>query len=602
MKSINLIKPYIAEKRFNLLIGFVCLIATDLFQLFFPRVIKWTIDDITAYRIDLAGLSVYTLYMVGIAVMIGLFRYGWLVCFIGMARRVEEGLRNRLFEHLQTLSASYFDKTKTGDLMAHATNDMQQIRMATGIGIVTIIDTIFLGTAAIIFMAYINVRLTMFALIPMPFIILTSWFFSRKMHRMYSEVQGTFSTLTEAVRERFAGIRIIKAYTAESRAVAGVSVISEDYVDKNLKLVRITGSYSPMIAFLSSLTFAIVLYIGGRQTILTTITPGDFVAFSTYLGLLIWPMTAIGSVTNLIQRGKASLDRINAILETRPAVHDIPNAKPVRTLRKGIVFENVTFSYEKDIQKDDSDSRFSAISGIDIRLDQGMTLGIIGPPGSGKTTLLSLLPRFYDVSGGRILADGTDIRSLKLRDLRAMISFMPQEPFLFAGTIRENITFGKIRPESPEQEDPELIKAVEAAAMYDTIKSFPDGFETIVGEKGVILSGGQKQRIALARALMRKTPFLILDDPISQVDTETASIIINTVRSLSRLRTVMIVSHRVSAVQFADQIITLKNGRISESGTHDQLMRHGSYYAKMFSMQNEAAGLPQFRFSKCNLR
>ena len=229
-----------------------------------------------------------------------------------------------------------------------------------------------------------------------------------------------------------------------------------------------------------------------------------------------------------------------------------------------------------------------------------MTLGIIGPPGSGKTTLLSLLPRFYDVSGGRILADGTDIRSLKLRDLRAMISFMPQEPFLFAGTIRENITFGKIRHESPEQEDPELIKAVEAAAMYDTIKSFPDGFETIVGEKGVILSGGQKQRIALARALMRKTPFLILDDPISQVDTETASIIINTVRSLGRLRTVMIVSHRVSAVQFADQIITLRDGRISESGTHDQLMRHGSYYAKMFSMQNEAAGLPfeDFEFQR----
>jgi len=588
MKSIYLLKPYLIEKRLAIFAGVVCLIAVDMLQLYLPRLIKRAVDDLTAFRIDLAGLSLYALYMVGIALMIGMFRYGWLRCFVGMSRRVEEGLRNQLFEHVQTLSPSYFDKTKTGDLMAHASNDMLQVRMATGIGVVTVIDTIFMGTAAIAFMAYINVTLTLFALAPMPLVVLASWYFSKKMHLMYGEVQETFSELTEVVRERIAGIRIIKAYNREKDSLSGLEKISGEYVSNNLKLAKITGSFSPMITFFSNMSLAVIICVGGRQTILTDISAGDFVAFSSYMGLLMWPITAIGTVTNLVQRGKASLDRINKILETRPDIADVPNATSVREIKNDIVFENVTFSYKKNLETEKGGAQdvgrnfqVSTLSEINLKIERGMTLGIIGPPGSGKTTLLSLLPRFYDVCGGRILIAGTDIRDFKLCDLRTLISFMPQEPFLFAGTIRENIMFGNVKAQESD-----LIKAAESAALSDTIRSFPEGFETVVGERGVILSGGQKQRIALARALIRKSPVLILDDPISQVDAETANFIINTIQSEAEERTVLIVSHRLSALRFADRIIALKEGVITESGTHEQLaQQEESYYAKTLRLQ-----------------
>ena len=590
MKSIYLIKPYLIEKRWLIFIGFLCLIGVDVLQLFLPRIIKWTIDDLTGFRISLKGLSLYALYIIGIAVMIGIFRGGWYRCFMSTSRRIEEGLRNRLFEHIQTLSASYFEKVKSGDLMAHATNDMLNIRLAVSMGMMTVIDTLLLGSAAIIFMAYINVKLTVIALLPMPVIIIVSRFFSKKMHRMYKSVQGTFSELTEVVREGLAGIRIIKAYNREAEALGKLNQKSEDYVDQGLKLAKVTGSFSPMIAFFSSLSLAIILYFGGHQTILGTITPGDFVAFSSYLGLLTWPMTAIGMVTNMVQRGKASLDRIQTILETQPEIHDLPHAKSIQDLNQHIVFERVSFHKE-------SEKQIPILSEIHLKVEQGMILGIIGPPGAGKTSFLNLLPRFFDVSQGRILIDGTDIRDLKIRELRALISFMPQEPFLFAGTIRENIAFGlENNNGSQEMEipDSEFIRAAKQAALYDTIKSFPNGFETLVGEKGVVLSGGQKQRVAFARALIRKRPILILDDPVSQVDTETAGEMIRTIRSMAGSRTIFIVSHRLSAVRFADHIITLRDGKILESGTHEQLIQQDTYYARTFRLQEIEEELKAF--------
>ncbi len=565
------------ENRSRILLGLLCLIAVDLLQLFIPRVIKWAVDDLTSFHVDLLTLFFYALYIVGIAIMIGIFRYVWRRCLLGTARRVEEGLRNMLFAHIQTLSASYFDKVKTGDLMAHATNDIQHIRMATGMGMVALTDSIVLGTAAIGFMAYINIKLTVFVLIPMPMIVLGARFFSKKMHRLYGEVQGSFADLTEVVRERFAGIRIIKAYNMKEEAATRLETASKEYIDKNLSLVRIIGSFFPMMILFSNLSLAIVLFLGGRQTIDFTITPGDFVAFISYLGLITWPMMAIGWVTNLIQRGKASLDRISKIMQTRPEIEDIPEAVTIKHVNGSVVFENVKFSYGPGLHESGA---LTVLHGLDIKIDQGKILGIVGPPGSGKSTLLSLIPRVFDVSQGCILLDGIDIRDFQVGSLRSKISFIPQEPFLFDGTIRENITFGNKRTK-----DPELIKAAEEACIYDTIISFSDGFETIVGEKGVILSGGQKQRIALARALLQDTSIIILDDPVSQVDLETGNAIINSIRSMAGQRTIIIVSHRLSAVRFANQIIVLENGRIIESGAHAELLANDKYYAKAFRLQ-----------------
>ena len=575
MKSSALIKPYFVENRFKIFFGLLSLIIVDMLQLFIPRIIKWTVDGLTQLQIQIGQLLVYAIYMALIAVLIGVFRYAWRRCLLGTSRRVEEGLRNRLFSHIQTLSASYFDRTSTGDLMAHATNDIQQIRMATGMGMVALNDAVVLGAAAIGFMLYINVRLTLFVLIPMPLIAISTKFFSKKMHQRYQMVQAAFSELTETIRERFAGIRIIKAHNRKEREAARVATASAKYVKQNLGLVRIVGSFFPMMLLFTNLGLAIVLYLGGRQTIELTITPGDFVAFISYLGLLTWPMMALGWVTNLIQRGRASLDRINRILQTLPEINTQKEAITVNQFKGQIVFEDVAFTYGHKGREAER-----VLSEITLEVEAGTVLGIVGPPGSGKTTLLSLVPRLYDVSKGSILLDGKDIRSLRIDNLRSQIAFMPQEPFLFAGTIRHNITFG-----NPLITEDELENVTQKAAIYDTICSFPNAFETIVGEKGVVLSGGQKQRIALARCLLPQAAVLILDDPISQVDLETGKVITNTLKSIIGHKTIIIVSHRISAVSFADQIIALDQGRIIEHGTHGDLLATNRYYARTFQLQ-----------------
>ncbi len=575
MKSIALIKPYFKENRWKIAIGLLSLIVVDVLQLFIPRIIKWTVDGLTALQIERGQLLRYAIYIAGIAILIGIFRYVWRRCLLGTSRRVEEGLRNRLFAHIQTLSASFFDNTRTGDLMAHATNDIQQIRMATGMGMVALNDAIVLGAAAIGFMLYINVTLTLFVLIPMPLITISTKFFSKHMHQRYQRVQATFSDLTEIIRERFAGIRIIKAHDHKEKAAARVEAVSKDYVKENLGLVKIVGSFFPLMLLFTNLSLAIVLYLGGRQTITQTITPGDFVAFISYLGLLTWPMMALGWVTNLIQRGRASLDRINRILATRPEIKNQKHAQTLDRLEGRIVFENVDFVYGPN-----GNGGSRALSGINLTVEPGTVLGIVGPPGSGKTTLLNLIPRRYEVSCGNIRIDDKDIRSLKIDNLRSQIAFMPQEPFLFAGTIRENITF-----DNPLIAESQLQMVTQKAALYDTLRAFPNHYDTIVGEKGVILSGGQKQRIALARAFNQDAGILLLDDPISQVDLATGNAIIETLKSMIGQKTIIIVSHRISAVRFADQIITLEQGKIIEQGTHRELIATDRYYARAFHLQ-----------------
>lgn len=578
MKFIRLIKPYIVENRISILSGLICLIIVDFLQLWIPRIVKRVVDELTVFQADRMSLLFFALSIMAIAILIGGFRYGWRLCLIGTSRSVEERLRRDLFDHLLTLSASYFDTVRTGDLMAHATNDVQHVRMAIGMGIVALTDAVVLGSAAVGFMAYIHLELTALVLIPMPLIVVGTRFFSRKMHRMYRQVQASFSELTEQVRERFSGIRIIKAFNRETEEASEVGNVSREYVRQNLKLATVMGAFFPMMMFVTNLSLVLVLYLGGRRTIFAEITPGDFVAFISYLGILTWPMMAMGWVANLIQRGKASLERIYSILEIRPDIVERPGAIPVRHVSGRVTFENVSFGYRLSAE--------SVLQHIRVDVPPGRMLGIVGPPGSGKSALLNLIPRVYDASDGRILIDGKDIRDMRLCDLRSAITCIPQEPFLFAGTIRDNIVLG--RPDISAQQ---LTDAVKKAALHEAICSFPDGLDTMVGEKGIILSGGQKQRVALARAFVRDTPILILDDPVSQVDTETGSRIIRAIQAMNRDKTIILASHRLSAVCFADTIITLSEGRIVESGTHDQLMASGGYYAGTFRLQKvEEAG------------
>lgn len=577
MGSLFLLKPYFQEKRFFIIVGVICLIIVDLLQLFIPRVIKWVVDDITTLDITAESLLLYALYIVAIALLMGFFRYIWRNCLLGTAQRIEEGLRNKLFSHIQILSASYFDKSKTGDLMAHATNDIQQVRMATGMGLVALNDALFLGLAAVGFMAYINVKLTLFVLIPMPFIVVGTLFFTKRLHKRYKEVQSSFSDLTEVVRERFAGIRLIKAYNLEEREALKVDNISRQYIAKNMSLVKNTGVFFPMMLLFTNMSMAVVLYLGGQQTILTQITAGDFVAFLSYLGLLTWPMMAMGWVINLIQRGRASLDRINTILLNSPQIQDGQKELSIATEPLSIQFNNVFFSYISSIEP--------VLQDINLHINAEETLGIVGTPGSGKTTLLKLIPRLYDVSQGSISIADKDIRDLRVQQLRSLIAFVPQDPFLFAGTIEDNICLG-----NRSFSEREIDLAIWRAALYDTIKSFSNGLQTVVGERGVILSGGQKQRIALARGFLFKAPIMILDDPVSQVDIETGEFILEQIHNYSETKITIITSHRISAVRGADNIIVLYRGQIVEYGTHQELIDIGGYYARTNKLQQIEEG------------
>jgi ATP-binding cassette subfamily B multidrug efflux pump len=572
MKSYRILKSYFAERKAIIAVGLFSLLLVDVLQLLIPRIIKWAVDDLTIGIVTAPGLLRYAFYIVGIALLIGLFRFVWRRCLLGTSRRIEEGLRNRLFSHIQTLSLAYFDQTKTGDLMARSTNDIQSVRMAVGMGMVALMDAVVLGIATIGFMLYINVTLTLFALLPMPIIVFFTRVLSRRMHRRYKEVQASFSDMTEVARECFAGIRVIKAYNREAMKAKRLSDVSRDYLAKNLRLVRLTGLLSPGMMFFSSMSVAIVLYLGGRQTITFTITPGDFVAFISYLGLLTWPMMAMGWVVNLIQRGAASLDRINAVLETKPHVLSPKEPCTAETLKGDIVFDEVSFRYNQDTPY--------VLSNIAFSLESGRTLGVVGPTGSGKTTLCHLIPRLVDTTSGRILIDGIDVRKISLHTLRSHTVVVPQDAFLFSGTVRENLCFG--RDDASEEE---IIKAARAAGFYETIMGFTDRFDTLIGEKGVILSGGQRQRLALARAFLVSAPIIILDDSLSQVDTDTAAAILASIRNFSPKLTTVMVSHRLNHIRHADLIIVLEEGRITDSGTHAELMSREGFYSNMYRWQ-----------------
>ena len=466
----------------------------------------------------------------------------------------------------------YFAVTKTGDLMAHATNDLNAVRMASGIGIVAATDAFVLGLATIGFMLALNVRLTLLALVPMPVIALFTLRAGRLLHQRFERVQETFSDLTERVRESIAGIRVVKAYAQEQYELGRLADVGQEYVRRNIHLIRIWGAFFPFIMLLSSMSIVIIIFFGGRQVVLGTITTGDLVAFMSYLGILTWPMIAMGWVVNVMQRGAASMGRINRILETVPEIADAVGAEELRGARGEVEFHEVGFRYEDDLAP--------ALCGVSVRVPAGTSLGVVGRTGSGKSTLVNLLLRIYEPTEGSVRVDGRDVCGLTLSSLRRAIGYVPQDTFLFSDTIRENIRFG--RPDAPEEN---VLEAARIAGMLEEIEAFPKGMDTLVGERGVTLSGGQKQRIAIARALLTDPAIVILDDALSSVDTATEERIQQELKGALRNRTSIVVSHRISSLKHSDQIIVLGDGRIIERGTHEELLAMGGLYQTIHERQ-----------------
>jgi ATP-binding cassette subfamily B protein len=572
LKNFLPLKEYFIKGRWHLAIGLLSLLSVDFLQVLIPLVIKRAIDALTFKTATPDILLRYSMVILALAVTIALLRYIWRYFLFGHSRRVEEGLRNKLYAHLQTLSFSFYQRSKTGDLMARAINDIDAVRMATGLGIFAMTDGLVLGVAAIGFMLYINPVLTLISLMPAPVLVYLTRILSRRMSSGYGRIQKTFADLTEKVREAFAGVRIVKAYSRESWECKKIEQVGGEYISDNIRLARTIALFFPMMAIFANLCLAILIWMGGRLTILGHITTGDFVAFISYIYLLAWPLTAIGWVINLIQRGSASMHRINGILEEFPDIADPSQPLNVTQIRGRIELRGLTLTYPGQARP--------AIMNINLTIEEGQTLALVGQVGSGKTTLLHIIPRLFDTPRGSVFIDGLDVHDIPLKTLRENIGFVTQEMIIFSDTIRNNVLFGR-----SGISDHALEVALKAAQIHDEIQTFERGLDTMLGERGVTLSGGQRQRLTIARALISDPPILILDDAMSMVDTGTEDRILSQILGLRKQKTNLIISHRISTIRRADAILVLERGEIVEAGDHKTLMERGTEYARLYERQ-----------------
>lgn len=549
--------------------GMLAMVVVDGLQLLVPQVFRKLIDELAQGTADSTLVWQMGLAVVVIAFGIAFTRAIWRILIIGASRKLEKDLRAEFYNHLQKLPAQYYDKTKVGDIMAHATNDINAVRMAAGMATIASFDAVFMSLASVIMLLFINVKLTLIALIPLPFIALLVTRFGAVLHDRFKSVQEAFSSLTEKTQESFSGIRVIKAYGDEESERKLFAQKADRCVHENIRLTRIWGFMQPLVGGLALMSNSILLLVGGREVIGGSISLGQFVAFSSYLAILTWPMMAIGWVVNLLQRGTASMGRLEKIMNTVPAIVDGPDGSQPET---SIDVRGLSYTYP--------DTEIEVLKDISFSISSSSTLGIVGRTGSGKTTLVELLMRLYDPPPGTVFIDGIDVRERELNKVRRLFGYVPQETFLFALSISQNIAFGN------QGIPTEKIKHfAELAEIGSEIEGFNQGYETMVGERGVTLSGGQKQRIAIARALAASPSILVLDDSLSAIDTETESAILAKLKKEIKGLTNILIAHRISTIQHADLILVLDEGKLVEKGTHQYLLDKDGYYTELYRMQ-----------------
>ncbi len=574
--------PYLWRYRFPFLWGGLSLLLTNGIWVLFPQVIRRAVDDLTK-GVTRDKLLTYSLLILAIALAKGLFQFLTRWVLIGISRDIEFDLRNDLFKHLESLSYDYYQRTRTGDIMARTTNDLNAVRMMLGPAIMYSANTIVFTAGSLAFMWGISHKLTLYAFLPLPAVSILIQYFGRRIHERFEKIQATFSDISARAQENFSGARLIRAYVQERAEAAAFATSNREYIKRSLKLVQLMGMLWPTLQTMLGFAIVLVLWLGGREVLLGHISAGDFVAFNMYMVQLTWPIIALGWVINIYQRGTASMGRINEIILETPVVSDDRVAQDLAgketSLRGEIEFRNLNFSFPAD-DNPTSETKDRVLGHINLKIPAGSSLAIVGPTGSGKTTLVNLIPRIYDAPERSVLIDGRPITDYPLATLRKNIGFVPQETFLFSDTVRENIAFG-LDSASLEQ----VREAAAGASIASDIEVFPEQYETMVGERGITLSGGQKQRSAIARAIIRNPRILVLDDALSSVDTYTEEKILTHLREVMHERTTILISHRVSTVKNADRIAVLHGGEIVEYGTHDELLKQDGYYTDLYNKQ-----------------
>jgi len=570
LERLRPLRPYLARYKRRYVAGFVCLLVSQTVGVLVPLLIKTGIDDL-ARSVALRRLLVVVGLLAAVSIVKAVFQFWMRWILIGISRDAEYDLRNDLFRHLMRLSARYYTEHRTGDLMSKLTNDLNAVRNMIGPGIMYSANTVVVGVATISLMIHLDWRMTLMALAPLPFVSAAVKFFGAQIHERFEKIQALYSELTERVRENISGMRVVRAFCQEDAETATFDVMNRDFVEKNKGLIWISSFLWPVIALMFALALLLVLVVGGRHVLQGLITVGTFAAFNVYLTYLIWPIIALGWVTNLVQRGLASLGRLMTIFEAQPDIDDraVPR-NPVTALRGEIEFRNLRFSY----------NGHAILKNINLHIPAGKTVAVVGATGSGKSTLVGLIPRLYDAPPGTLLIDGVPIREIPLQTLREHIGFVPQETFLFSETIHENIKLG-----TPDATGAQVERAAEISNILPEIRGFPKKFDTMVGERGLTLSGGQKQRTAISRAVIRDPRILILDDALSSVDTYTEETILRQLAGVMAGRTTILISHRVSTIQNADEIVVLHEGEIAERGTHAELLALNGYYAELYNKQ-----------------